>query len=309
MRESYRFQMGLLRAHYDAYVKKRLIYETDLEAQAKEVLKNESSTGTFAAMAKAETILRKTLTEPVAQNIKQKCETLADSLFEKIGSQTSVKKFAAQNRTRGAFMDGIDEPLNNAAWLSSGLRHIRELPDEAARADALHQLLNRTNPGPGSFYDSFGEPGSEKRLVNNVPWKDDPGTLKSPRITFYYEVERSDDRFIPLAWKKQAETLYNTPLRMAYDHLDPNATYSVRATLSGRTSHRMYLKANDRFVISNHIQSHNPVTQEFAIPAEATADGHLELEWSSGEGERSCEVAEVWLIKHPKVIDDLSHDL
>ncbi len=49
-------------------------------------------------------------------------------------------------------------------------------------------------------------------------------------------------------------------------------------------------------MISDKIQSRKPPVQEFAIPAEATASGHLELEWSSGEGERSCEVAEVWLI-------------
>jgi len=36
------------------------------------------------------------------------------------------------------------------------------------------------------------------------------------------------------------------------------------------------------------------------IPHEATAGGRLELEWTSGEGERSCEVAEVWLIRHTK---------
>jgi len=60
----------------------------------------------------------------------------------------------------------------------------------------------------------------------------------------------------------------------------------------------MSLRANDRYLISDQIQSRKPPIQEFSIPPEATATGHLELEWSSGEGERSCEVAEVWLIKH-----------
>jgi hypothetical protein len=194
-------------------------------------------------------------------------------------------------------MDGIDEPLNNAAWLRAQFRSARALPDETSRLAAIDQILNRTDPGPGGFYDSFGEPGSGKRIVNSIPWKDDPGTLKSPLITFYYEIDRADDRDIPLAWKKQADTLYGTPLRMAYDHLDPHATYTVRASLTGRTSRRMRLMANDRYLISDRIQARKPPVQEFSIPKEATAGGHLELEWSSGEGERSCEVAEVWLIK------------
>jgi len=163
---------------------------------------------------------------------------------------------------------------------------------------AIEEFLNRTHPGPGGFYDSLGDPSSAQRIVNPVPWAEDPGTLKSPRVTFYYEIGRPDDEEVPLAWKKQADTLYNTPLRLAYDHLDPNATYSVRATYSGRTAHRMYLHANNQFLISDNIQSRKPVIQEFPIPHEATAGGRLELEWNSGEGERSCEVAEVWLIKH-----------
>jgi hypothetical protein len=298
MESQYRFRMGLLRAYYDAYIKRRLIHETELEAEATDVLRTESAHGSFAALEKAETILRRAQTEPVAADLKQKCEALADSLFAAIGSQTSVARHGAENRTRGAFMDAIDDPLNNAAWLRAQFRKARELPDEAARLTAIETIFNRTNPGPGGFYDSLGEPGSQHRIVNSIPWKEDPGTLKSPRITFYYESIRPDDRDIPLAWKKQADTLYTTPLRLAYDHLDPHAEYSVRASYSGRTSHHMRLMANDRFVISKDIQSHNPVIQEFPIPREATAGGHLELEWSAGEGERSCEVAEVWLIRH-----------
>jgi len=298
-RSQYRFQMGLLRANYDAYVKRRLIHETELEAEADDTIRTEAAGGTFAAMAKAESILRRAETEPVAADLKEKCQILADSLFAKIGSQTTVKRHGAQNRTRGAFMDGIDEPLNNAAWLNAQFRRVRDLPDEPARVAAIDQILNRTNPGPGGFYDSLGEPGSEKRIVNSVPWKDDPGTLKSPRITFYYEIDRTDDREIPLAWKKQGDALYTNPLRLAYDHLDPQAAYSVRATYSGRTARRMRLKANDKYLLSDHIESRTPPVQEFPIPKEATAGGRLELEWSSGEGERSCEVAEVWLIKHP----------
>jgi len=299
MKNQYRFQMGLLRANYDAYIKRRLLHETDLEARATDVLRTESAGGTFAALEKAEAILRRAQTEPVGADLKEKCESLADSLFAAIGSQTSVARHGAQNRTRGAFMDGIDEPLNNAAWLRVQFRQVRDLADESARLAAIDKILNRTNPGPGGFYDSLGAPGSERRIVNSIPWKDDPGTLKSPRITFYYEPDRADDRDIPLAWKKQADTLYTTPLRLAYDHLDPQAVYSVRASYSGRTNHRMRLMANNRFVVSNEIKSRDPVIQEFPIPKEATASGHLELEWSAGEGERSCEVAEVWLIRHP----------
>jgi hypothetical protein len=296
---NYRFQMNLLRAYYDAYVKRRLIRETELEAKAMNLLRTQApEQGALVAMQAAQSCLALAQSEPVAADYRQRCEALADSLFKKIGSQTSVKRYGAQHRTRGAFMDGIDEPLNNVAWLRAQFALARELKDEAARQVAVDQILNRTNPGPGGFYDSLGEPGSEQRIVNSVAWKDDPGTMRSPRITFYYIIDRPQDRDIPLAWKKQACTLFGLPLRLVYDNLDPQASYSVRASYSGRESKLMRLVANELFVVADRIESRKATIQEFPIPRAATAGGRLELAWSCGEGQRSTEVAEVWLIKH-----------
>ncbi len=291
-RENYRFQMGLLRAYYDAYVKRRLVHETELEALAMDVLRMQSAQGSFAALEKAESILQRACTEPVAADLKQKCEALADALFEKIGSQLDVKKHGAQSRTRGAFMDGIDAPLNHAAWLRAEYRRVRELPDEPARLEAIEQILNRTNPGPGGFYDSLGTPGGERRVVNPVPWAEDPGTMKSPRTDFPYDLELPGHRDVPLAWRKQKSTIFDTPLRIAYDNLDPQASYSIRAVYAGEFSKPSSLVANDAYVIHRQLHGSRPLVQEFPIPPEATANGHLELVWRGGG------VAEVWLIRH-----------
>jgi hypothetical protein len=129
VQNNYRFQMGLLRAYYDAYIKRRLIHETELEAKAMDVLISAGELGALAAMEKAETILQKAKTEPVAVSYKRKCEALSDSLFELIGCQLTVKKHGAKHRTRGAFMDGIDEPLNNINWLTAQFRDPQ--PDES----------------------------------------------------------------------------------------------------------------------------------------------------------------------------------
>ena len=291
-RDNYRFQMGLLRAYYDAYVKRRLIHETELEAMALDVLRVESAQGSFAALEKAESILQRARTEPVAADFKQKCAALADSLFEKIGSQLTVEKHGAQSRTRGAFMDGIDEPLNDAAWLRAQFRRVRELSDEPDRLKAIDQIVNRTNPGPGGFYDSLGTPGGDRRVVNAVPCNDDPGTLKSPRTDFPYDLGLPQQRAVPLAWRKQKNSIFETPLRIAYDHLDPRATYSLRAVYSGEFTKPSSLVANDTYVIHRLLPGARPLVQEFPIPPAATATGRLELVWHGGG------VAEVWLIRH-----------
>jgi hypothetical protein len=295
--DNYRFEMGLIRAYYDAYIKRRLIHETELEQEALEALRAASERGPLEAVNKAEEILRKARTEPVAADYKKRCEQLADSLFEHIGSQLTVKKHGGQHRTRGAFMDGIDEPLNNAGWLFARFRKIRAEQDEAARLQAIDGVVNRTNPGPGGFYDNMGSHSSMKRIVNPVAWEDDPGTLRSPRIAFYYRHESEDEEF-PLAWKNQVGTIYETPLRLSYDNLDPEASYSVRVTYTGRRGKMVRLYADDVYKIHDLIETGDPPIRQFKVPREATADGHLELIWSCGEGQRGSQVSEIWLIKN-----------
>ncbi|MHC4389473.1 MAG: hypothetical protein ACYSX1_12830, partial [Planctomycetota bacterium] len=298
VKNNYRFQMGLMRAYYDAYIKRRLIYETQLEARAIDILRTESQTGSLKAIQKAEKTLQRAKKKPVAADYKKKCDYLADELFKNIGSQTYVEKHGAQRRTRGAFMEGIDEPLNNAAWLSAQFKQIRNITNEAERLNAIDKVINRTNPGPGGFYDNMGAHSSLHRIVRDVPWEDDPGTLRSPRIAFYYTVDSSRDRDFPLAWKNQVGTIYETPLSLSYDNLDPDATYSVRIAYTGRRGREVRLVADDKYPVHDLIRTMDPPIREFPVPREATRDGRLVLTWTCGEGRRGSQLSEIWLIKN-----------
>ncbi|MHC4680012.1 MAG: hypothetical protein ACYTEK_15080 [Planctomycetota bacterium] len=300
VRSNYRFQMGLMRAYYDAYIKRRLIYETDLELRAIDALRSAAQTGSLAAIDKAGQILQKARTESVAAGYKKKCEQLADLLFENIGSQLTVARHGAQHRTRGGFMDGIDEPLNNAAWLFSQFREIGGFDREAERIEAINRVINRTNPGPGGFYDNMGSPSSLKRIVNTLAWEADPGTLESPRIAFYYRVDDPEDHDMPLAWKSQVGTIYETPLRLYYDNLDPEGTYLVRVAYTGKRGKMLRLVADDVYAIHDLIRAGHPPIRDFEIPKPATQDGRVELTWTCGEGQRGAQVSEIWLIKKSK---------
>jgi len=300
VKQNYRFEMGLLRAYYDAYIKRRLIYETELEEKATEVLCKAESLGALKAIQKSEKILRRAKTNPVAQDYKARCWELADSLFKKIGAQLSVEKHQAQHRTRGAFMDGIDEPLNNSAWLASAFEKVRDNDDEKSRLKAIEQIINRTNPGTGGFYDNMGAPGSLERIAKGVYPEYDPGTLESPRIAFYYKVDRPGDKDFPLAWKNQATTLYETPLIFTYDNLDPSASYTIKVAYTGRRGDRVRLTADDKYPVHDLVETMEPPVRQFRIPKEATEDGSLKLTWSCGEGERGSQVSEIWLIKEEK---------
>ena len=302
-RTKYRFQMGVLRAYYDTYIKHRLIYETHLEMQARDKLRTAPEIGSLPAIEKAFEILGKAKNEPVDQDYKKKCEALADSLFEKIGSQLTVKKHQAKWRTRGAFMDGIDEPLNNTRWLQSEFKRIREFPNEGERVVAIDKLLNRTNPGPGGFYDNMGSPGSRNRLLNEVSWEDDPGTLSSPRFSYYYNSEHDDIQKSPIAWKNQVTTFYETPLQMAYENLDPAVSYKLRITYVG--SHlsknlKIRLVADEQYEIHSSVNITDSQVMEYPIPREATSDGGLILTWTRSGRQFSIQIAEIWLIRNGK---------
>ena len=308
--KNYRFQMGLLRAYYDAYIRERLIRETALESEAKEVLRDAANITSLDKMKAAESILKRAWKRPVAQDYKERCWEIADYLFETIGSQTSVKKHKAQSG-RGDFMDYIDTPLSNAIWLLSQFEKIRQIKNEQARLVSIDKLLNWDNPGPGGFYDNLGQSVEIPRLAEYPAWQDDPGSLRSPRVSFgaglrgaewvhTVQAKGFDGSAIPLAWMNQITTLYETPLNVVYENLDPHSNYVLRVAYTGRFRARIQLMADGKFQLHEMRETGTIPISEFPVPNQATRDGRLKLTWMCDEGERGAQVAEIWLIAMKK---------
>jgi hypothetical protein len=308
--KNYRFQMGLLLAYYDAYIRERLIHEIALESEAKEALRDAANVTSLEKMKAAESILNQTWSKPVAQDYRKRCWEIADYLFEVIGSQTSVERHKAQSG-RGDFMDYIDAPLSNVIWLLSQFERIRQIEDEQARLASIDKLLNRDNPGPGGCYDNLGQSIETPRLGKYPAWQDDPGSLQSPQVSFgaglrgqeWVHTVRAigfDGSAIPLAWMNQITTLYETPLNVVYENLDPDSSYILRVAYTGRFRAKIRLIADDKFQIHEMKETGKVPINEFPIPREATKDGRLKLTWTCPEEERGSQVAELWLIAMKK---------
>lgn len=304
--KNYRFQMGLLRAYYDAYIRERLIHETALETKAREVLRNATIENIQEKIEQAQFILNQKWDKSVAQDYKKRCWVIADYLFQKIGSQTSVKKHKAKPG-RGDFMDYIDAPLNNAVWLLSQFEKIRSINDRQERLESLNALLNWNNPGPGGFYDNLGTSIETPRLADYPLWRDDPGSLKSPRVSFgagltgqqwihTIQAKGFEGRAIPLEWMNQITTLYETPLNIIYENLNPDSHYVLKVAYAGRFRSKIRLTADNKFLIHEMIETGTIPIHQFPIPKEATEDGKLKLTWTCAEGQRGAQVAEIWLI-------------
>ncbi len=307
LKENYRFKMGLMRAYYDAYIKERLVYETVLEKFAMDKLRNIAVNRIDDTINESRSILIKKQNNPIASQYKIRCWEIADFLYQKIGSQTSVKKYGAA-RGRGDFMDYIDKPLNDVVWYLSQFEKIEKSKNPSEKLNIIEHLLNRTNPSAGGFYFNLGSTTQLQQLNGYPCWKEDPGSLLSPRVSFGVGLYGEKWRYTsltkgfegsatPLAWMNQVTTLYQTPLNFTIESLDPEAEYILRVAYTGRFRSKISLTADGQYPIHNILQTGKNPIWEFPIPKKATRDGVLKLSWKADKGERGVQVAELWLIK------------
>jgi hypothetical protein len=290
LRRNWRFQQALYRAAYDAYVRRRLVYETKLESEARVVLRTMAG-GSAAAMTAAERILLRAESEHVAPDLRARTFALAEGLFQSIGMQLSVATYGGSGWERGVTLDRVDTPLNNREWLIEQFHTIRDLPDEQARRTAILALLDREDPGPGGFYDNLGNPSRQPHFVPD-------GGLHQQG---FWEIRPG-----PLAWKSHANSWRGRPVRLRYSGLDTAAAYKVRVVYGGEDvlpQQGIRLRANG-VVVHPYLPKPMPVRPvEFSIPREATRGGELVLEWDREEPPsgrlRGAQVSEVWLIRTP----------
>lgn len=308
--KNWRFQQALFRAYYDVYTRRRLVYENNLETQAMERLRKAPATGTHSAIADARKTLGRALSEDAAPEWRARIFQLGNALFRSIGMQLSVELYQAIGVDRGASLDTLNFPLNNRLWLEQRFARIDRMRSESSRLKGLQEILNWTDPGPGGFYDDFGNSTQQPHLLPGIGLREDPGCYTSARGDFEEEPRKQKPGVLPgtnrrISWQDHAEPLYDTPLEAAYTGLDPNARYRVRVVYAGDSyKKQIRLMANDSIQIHPYLARPKPVAPlEFALPQSATREGKLKLSWFGkpglGGNGRTCQISEVWLLKEP----------
>lgn len=295
---NWRFQQVLYRAYYDATIRTRLSYETTQEERALEFLKRAPLVGSMAALTNAEAALAKPDMLPGADTRARVFE-LAEALFQSIRMQLSVQRYKAISVGRGANLDLVDFPLNNAPWLREKFSEIRSTTNEVDRLKKIDSILNWNNPGEGGFYDDLGKSGSQPHLVLGTDYNEDPAFLNAPMSSMVVRRESHKARISSCTY---SETLHDYPLEMVYPNLNKNAKYRIRVVYGPEAKTEVRLVANDRFEIHPmQPKDMNYTPLEFDIPYDATRDGSLKITWSkplgAGGSGRGVQVAEVWLIR------------
>lgn len=289
---NWRWQLCLLRAYYDTYVRHRLINEAGLEEEANARMLDAAEIGSDNAIDAALAALHRVDTAPVRPELRQRIVDLCEALWKSIGFQTSVQKYGASGAERGAVLDFVDYPLNNRWWLEDELTKARALPSEKAKAARLRELATWEHPGPGSFYDDIGNVAKSDRVIRTEQFNTllDPERVTAPDFMWWDNGQRR----VRQSWISKMDW----PEGLRYMGLDPNASYVFRTT--GISS--CLPRANGIRLIPVHDGREVGDIKEFPVPRRAYKDGHLtitfDVPFEPGINWRQASrISEAWLIK------------
>lgn len=281
LKNNWRWQMLLLRAYYDTYTRRRLIYEQSLEKQANVILNNITKNDISKTMEAALATVDKADAVNIAPDIRQKIEQLCADLYASIGLQTSVDKHKAKGYERGCVLDFVDYPLNNRWWLADEFKKINSITSDDEKLARLKIISKWENPGQGSFYDD----------VSSV--------AKGTRVRTF-----SDDATDVAWWEngfsraRLSSQLFQKCPELVYDNLQPGARYNIRVVGSGEALLRVDGHRLQPIVYNRDTET----VKEWIVPLSLTQDGKLHVTFDEPEEShlnwrKQSKISDVWLLK------------
>jgi len=278
---NWRWQLLLLRAYYDAYQRRRLIHERQLEREAMKALAKVDSLGIDGAMEQALKTVKRADVEPFCEDLRKRIEDLCEALFQSIGLQTSVPRYHASGSERGCVLDFLRYPLNNRWWLEDEFNKIRQMPSEEEKRARLEVIRTWEDPGPGSFYDDVGN------IAN------------SPHVDPLYNLG------LGFAWwdggysrtRLSSQTYINRP-KLRYENLDPKADYMIRVAGFGEA----LLEINGERIQPTLYNKTEGQFKEFPVSKRLLASGAIEVTFAKPDEDHlnwrhKSRVSDVWLLR------------
>ena len=294
---SWRWQTCLLRAYYDIAIRKRLIYESQLESEANEAILGAGTTtnGSAGAIEVALAALKRADTTPVFPEYPARVVQLCEDLNKSIGLQTSVKKYGASGSERGCVLDFLNYPLNNRLWLEDEFTKVAHLKTEAEKVARLREIALWEHPGPGSYYDSIGNVAKSPHEVRNEKIAGpllDVDNMNLPGVMFWVGTDALSR--VRQSWI----TDEGWPTALKYPAVDPNADYVVRTTGVGDC----LLRVNGVRIAPTIDGKKIGDIKEFPVPRLLYRDGQITLTFDPTfeptlNWRVQSRLTEVWLIK------------
>lgn len=281
LKNNWRWQMLLLRANYDAYTRRRLLYEQQLEENANDILANATKENADNAMDAALAMVNTADKTNIAPDLRKRIEELCADLYASTGLQTSVTKYKAKGYERGAVLDFVDYPLNNRWWLADEFAQIKALSNADEKLKRIQTIYTWEHPGNGSYYDDVSSISKGARVktisddATDIAWWDNGKSRK----------------------RLSAQTFQRAPA-LEYKNLEPGARYIIRVCGFGdallrvdgvRLSPLVYNKEADTF-------------KEWIIPLSLTGDGAINVSFDIPEEShlnwrQNSRISDIWLVK------------
>ena len=294
LKDNWRWQMNLVRAYCDAYIRRRVIRERRLEKEANAVLVEAATRGSESAMSGALAVLARVESEPTSPELRRRIEHLCQDLFDSVQLQTSVEKYQASGAERGAFLDSVDYPMNNRWWLEDEFERVRAFESEAAKVSRLAVLATWESPGPGSYYDDVGHVGRSPHVKRSTEVITEPGEEAHATPThWWWDQGKSRAR---LSW----QVSMGWPEAIVYEALDPDASYVIRMTGLGAFLLRI---DGERVGDSQPARVELGAFVDVPVPSAALHDRKLVLTWDRPKDEghlnwrQKSRLTEIWLLK------------
>lgn len=281
LKGNWRWQQLVMRAYYDTYIRRRKIYEQNLEKEANQILAKAPEIGSEKAMNEALSMINKADKELVSPELRQKVFDYCEELWKSIGAQTSVKKYNASGPERGAILDYIDYPLNNRWWLADEFDKIRKMGTEQEKLARLEVIATWENPGQGSYYDNV----SDLSKGPHVKTRTDDGT----------DVAWWDSG---LSRKRLSTQLFQNFPRLEYTDLDPNGRYMIRIAGYDEALIRVDGERLEPIIYNKGLEEF----KEFLVNQKYVSDGKLVVTFDQPEESKlnwrqQSKVCDVWLLK------------
>lgn len=288
------------RAVYDALVRERLGLAKARQAEALYTLRQASAMGAESAVAAARFAYARPESD-TAQALLERLEEVAQRLWLSAHMQLSVARYGASHWERGANLDRATIDLNDRVAVERDMTAALALATQKARIDRLVALGDRWGMARFVLYDDLGDPTNEPHLVRGPGYPDDPQQWRSAIDGVADHIANEGWRMAELSY---AEALYDHPLTLRYDGLEPGRRYRLRYTWAGEDyALPLTLTANGTPLPAPQQRRANPQTVELDIPPALTGKGRLTLAWARpagmGGGGRGQQIAEVWLIPLP----------
>ena len=280
-KSNWRWQMLLLRAYYDTYTRRRLIYEQGLEKEANALLLQSEQLGAGKAMDQALAKVNYADEQRTSPDLLKKIESLCADLFVSIGFQTSVPKYQARGYERGCVLDFVNYPLNNRWWLTDEFVKIKALPNEAEKNAKLKQIATWENPGQGSFYDDISSVSKGPRVktiiddATDVAWRENG--FSRERLSFQ---------------------LFQRSPQLEYSNLDPGARYKIKIVGFGDALLRVDGQRLAPIMYNKELNTF----KEWIVPLTATQDGKISVSFDIPEEShlnwrQNSKISDIWLLK------------